>query len=264
MLAVLFVFWILIIGHRYIDALPAKKALLKRSTGWESYAILGRVGISWIIQTACFLTILLLIFLGFLAILDNIAALIGYDTSWQDNTYDWLRSQFMAEYLGIRHLKPLLLLVVFTFFSPSDATPANKRKDIETIKTYDSTLNVILTAMDRQIPVKISLKSRKVYIGTVYSEQFEQLNFDNLAIIPQLSGYRDKDTLKISFDCNYSTVYQKHGLLDAIRGENTVQHTLSEFLISIKMSEIESISYFNHDMFDDFNHAADDEQKKPI
>lgn len=258
MLAVLFVFWILIIGHRYIDALPAQKALLKRSTGWESYAILGRAGLSWIIQTACFLAILLLIFLGFLAILDSVAGWIGYDINWKDKTYNWLKSQFMAEYLGIRHLKPLLLLAIFTFFSPSNATPANKRKDIETIKTYDSTLNVILTAMDRQIPVKISLKSRKVYIGTVYSEQFEQLNFDNLAIIPQLSGYRDKDTLKINFDCNYSSVYQKHGLLDAIRGENSEQHALSDFLISIKMSEIESISYFNHDMFDDFNHATDE------
>lgn len=108
--------------------------------------------------------------------------------------------------------------------------------------------------MEEQTPVKISLKSKKVYVGIVYREQFEQLNFDNLAIIPMISSYRDKDTPIVTFDCNYSEVYKKHQIIDKLKDFSELEKIcLSDFLISIRSAEIKTISFFNIDMFDEFN-----------
>ena len=112
-----------------------------------------------------------------------------------------------------------------------------------------------MQVLDLHTSVKISLKSRKVYVGIIQSEQFERVDLDNVVIIPFLSGYRDKDTLRIEFDCNYVAVYEKHVIYDnefwlddnnlpiLILASDTMPR-FKDFRLVIRLDEIESIFLF--------------------
>ena len=103
-----------------------------------------------------------------------------------------------------------------------------------------------------QKPLRLSLKSRKVYVGLVMEEQFESGDLDYVLIIPLVSGYRDKDTLDIFFDCNYVSVYEKHGLVseDELSEEKLLK--LNDFRLAIKASEIESVAFFEFSVLNEF------------
>lgn len=58
-------------------------------------------------------------------------------------------------------------------------------------------------------PLLLSLDSRKVYVGTINSlgEPNESEGMDQeISVIPLMSGYRDKDTLKVKFNTNYEVI----------------------------------------------------------
>ena len=126
------------------------------------------------------------------------------------------------------------------------------------IRKQDAILNIIIDAAEQLHPVKISLKSRKVYIGLIQAEQFERPDLDDVTTIPFYSGHRDKDTLNIIFDSNYIKAYEKHyGEIFSNDSTNSLSpkdmQKLEEFRIVIRLSEIESISFFDLAYyFDDF------------
>ena len=102
--------------------------------------------------------------------------------------------------------------------------------------------------------MRLSLKSRKIYVGLIQSEQFERLDLENIVILPFLSGFRDKDSLSITFNHNYTDVYFKNQLIptDSQLDEQCAKK-LDAFRVVIRVEEIESISLFDDRYFDDFN-----------
>ena len=58
----------------------------------------------------------------------------------------------------------------------------------------------------------VTLKSRRIYIGTIHTAMFEQENTANIVLIPMLSGYRDGKTLNLCIQHNYSAWYAEHGI----------------------------------------------------
>ena len=54
-----------------------------------------------------------------------------------------------------------------------------------------------------RIPLQISLRSRKVYIGFVSSVDFSRRRVGDVRILPTYSGYRDESTQKLKITTNY-------------------------------------------------------------
>jgi len=60
----------------------------------------------------------------------------------------------------------------------------------------------------------ITMKSQRVYIGMIHSATFDSTRSDisNLVLIPMLSGYRDRETLDLRVEHNYSAWYDSHDI----------------------------------------------------
>lgn len=114
----------------------------------------------------------------------------------------------------------------------------------------DGVLNIVIHAMQKDSFVKVSLKSRKVYIGFVVSEQFNNVDLENIMIIPFLSGYRDKDTLTLITNCNYMPMYEKNQFLDINYKVNSDK--VDDLKMLIRVDEIETISLFDPLYYEDF------------
>lgn len=256
-MGIAFVLIVLVIGYYYADNYTPAKVLLKRSNGWEAYVYLGKYGISFLLS-GVFVTAFLFLFLYLISFLLNIPLyFLGaiYSPFNLENglSYDIFNNENFSCPVY------LLLVVIFSFFSCKGRL---KKKNQDRDKVYDelastnSVLNVVLEGMKNQIPVKVSLKSKKVYVGFVDSEQFESADLDNTVIIPLLSGYRDKDTLNVIFDCDYLDIYLKNEI------PMTSIPSLRYFRTIIRLSEIESISLFNLQYYDDFKKATQNHQEK--
>lgn len=239
-------------GYHYASTNPTQKAMLKRSAGWETYGILLKHGFYfgfWGFLVA--ISIILLV--SFL-----IALIVAIGEGTFVEAFKSLMSLLFDTYFGIKHFIIVCTTLLFSYFICVGSI-TNSSKNLNELKQLDSFLDVLLTAMEQQTAVKISLKSRKVYIGAVYQEQFEQLNFDNIVIIPYLSGYRDKDTLKLKLHCNYMEIYSEYDIQELT--DESATWSLSDFRLTIKASEVESISLFYESMFRDFQ-AQDAKQEQ--
>lgn len=242
-------------------SVPSERVVLKRSTGWEAYVYLGGHGLGFLLQSVVILLLLSVLLLLIGALGNLIAPFFGFEI---DVLAALLRlSKF--NFQGVS-LPAIVLLLISWGVCQRKIIEKRQENWLKHLKQQDSLLNIILQALDTHTPVKISLKSRKVYVGIIQSEQFERVDLDNVVIIPFLSGYRDKDTLRIQFDCNYVAVYEKHGIYDnefwpddnnlPILASDTTPR-FKDFRLVIRLDEIESISLFYPQYFDDFEFRAE-------
>jgi hypothetical protein len=86
-------------------------------------------------------------------------------------------------------------------------------------------------------PLLLSLNSRKIYVGTINSlgEPNESEGMDQeISVIPLISGYRDKDTLKVVLTTYYDAVDK--GLNIVIRQEEVLSAFWFDFDIYKKLN----------------------------
>lgn len=119
-----------------------------------------------------------------------------------------------------------------------------KEKDIEKSKILlmssilrDSPLdNIFLESYIEEVPLMLTLNDRKVYVGIVSSlgEPNESEGMDQeLAIIPIMSGYRNKDDFSVSFNTDYKIIDK-------------------ELQIVLRQELINSATKFDFETFDNF------------
>ncbi|MDH2923800.1 hypothetical protein EV693_105107 [Nicoletella semolina] len=251
-MAILAVMLILILGYYYSSNYLPERFKLKRSAGWESYVLLGSHGIKFVVRG----TLFVLVMWGFLYAL---SALLNIFTYFGFNYQPFSLERYLTT--------DILEIKVYYFLLALGATVAcqtelnQKKFDVNRIyqemSSANNIVNLLFSAMSSQTPVKVSLKSKKVYVGIVYGTQFSSADLENIVIIPYLSGYRDKDKLHIIFDCNYLPVYQKYNISHS-ESEETLN--LKYFRNVIRVSEIESISLFDMKYFDDFERVVEAEE----
>lgn len=119
-------------------------------------------------------------------------------------------------------------------------------KWLDDLAKENAILGLIITSAREQKLINVSVKSRKVYVGIIQSEQFDKTNVDSINLIPFFSGYRDQEKLKTFLDFNYVKLYEEKGLFDKesdlISSENL--RRMGDYRVVIRMSEVESISFF--------------------
>jgi hypothetical protein len=135
---------------------------------------------------------------------------------------------------------------------------ANRRA----IRDYGSNFErLVIAAFDRQRPIAITLKSRKVYVGRIVRIPIllDIPQTTDIRILPLLSGYRDESTFGYRFTTSYSVVYER--ILDAKRQASAWQGDplfasldLDDFEIVIPTGEMTTAHLFDIDLYR--RHAA--------
>lgn len=145
----------------------------------------------------------------------------------------WLLPSTIAFVLGFSSF----LLNLFPVFSKRKAAlrAAQKKND---------NLALLLTrALVKRIPVAISLKSGKVYIGYITREPetfTHEMKYTQ--ILPVLSGYRETNTKELKITTNYAATLKK---LD-FKPQNPYD-------IIIPIEEIETVRFHDNYLFQGFN-----------
>lgn len=248
-MAIFLVMLVLILGYYYSSNYPPECFRLKRSAGWETYVLLGSHGIRFVARGIIF-TLVVYVVLYSVSTLLNIFSYLVFN-----------HQPFSLEgYLttDVLEIKNYYFLITFGAIVACQTELNQKKVDFNQVyremSSANNIVNLLFSAMDSQIPVKVSLKSKKVYVGIVDSAQFSSVDLENIVIIPYLSGYRHKDKLNVIFDCNYLSVYRKYNISNS--GGEGVKVNLKYFRNVIRVSEIESISLFDMKYFDDFERIA--------
>ena len=84
---------------------------------------------------------------------------------------------------------------------------------LEELKKLNAQLQFAVNALKQGQLVKVSLKSRKVYIGIIAGDHFEHNDLEYITLIPYFSGHRDKDTLRLQLSRSYLDSYRQLDLI---------------------------------------------------
>ncbi|WP_286741602.1 hypothetical protein [Psychrobacter sp. UBA3068] len=254
-MGLLLIMFVLVLGYRYASSVPYQKNILKRSVGWESYVYLAQHGIISIllgilIFSFCTLVVLLIILTLEVTILSYLDITVNLSKRFRENLL-----------LLVEGEKDILHYVVMTIATACISwvicearIQIDFSKDkYDLLKSLDGILNVVIQSLQSNSSVKVSMKSRKVYVGMVLGEQFENTDLGNILIIPFFSGYRDKDTLDMKLNCEYMPVYEKNKFIDWDGSEFKIDwKKMQDFKLVIRIDEIETISLFDAEYSEDF------------
>lgn len=124
-----------------------------------------------------------------------------------------------------------------------------KLKLIAKIARNDHLDTFILEASATQMPILVTLGSRKCYVGICFGEVgLDDGGSDHLSLLPLLSGYRDKDKLSLEIMTNYHVHYEDNQIYSGAHSNLTLDH----FRVIVPKSEVEVYSFFDVDTFKQF------------
>lgn len=247
-MALLVVLLVLVLGYYYADHITAEQIKLRRSAGWETYVYLGFHGLRLILNGAMACLILALPLYVVLWAFDGGASWFHFTPDLSGGMWRLAKYKLFDD-IQVYHVVIALLALGGC---KNEIQKRHQEDWQQQIKRYDAMLRIVWQSLHTQVPIRISLKSRKVYVGVVSQEQFSNAELDYMLIVPLVSGYRNKDTLDIFFDCNYYAVYQKYGLFDDDDLSKQEILKLDDFRTAVRISEIESVSFFKMEVFGDF------------
>lgn len=125
-------------------------------------------------------------------------------------------------------------------------------------------------AVDRTIPIALTMKSRKVYVGFVTQTFDPSHDRKWISILPLVSGYRDSDNLRIVFVTNYQDVYGKVGPVEVDKPlPGKLGHLApKDFGIVLPVDDVQSANLFDLTAYKSFktgpvaSMTAPDKRKK--
>jgi hypothetical protein len=105
-------------------------------------------------------------------------------------------------------------------------------------------LRLAQTAVRREMPISVTLKTRKVYIGYVVQTPNLKVTEQYIHVLPLVSGYRDSTTLELRLTADYAKVYA------------TGKVNVDDFSITIPLAGIDSANLFDSDAYELFLEPA--------
>lgn len=247
-MSVVFVVFLLSCGFIFTNMHLPARTRQKKSTGWDSYFHVAAWGFCFIFAGGIVYAFLFLI-LELIAFVANLPRyFIDYDKI--DLTSILSNTEFLDVGLDSAIVAAISILLSFLSGVVSKkrmSNPEQRKKVIQKLVKSDSIEKIIFDSMDKKMLVLISLSSRKVYVGMVESTRVERGDSENITIIPFISGYRDSDTLIFKVSHDYITHYRENKI-----SANSSPLSISDFRIVLPVCNIESISLFDPDTYQNF------------
>lgn len=240
---------ILVCGFWYTENHYPSRIHQARANGWSSYFYVAMHGCRFVAQ-GVLLVVALFIFVW---ALDVIPFVINLFTEKQ---YEW---HFFTRLIDttlmdvpIFAVFSILLACAMAYTEGKDAQQKmededGRQKAYREMASKDSLEGLLVQAIDTEMLIFVTLKSRKVYIGYVAAPRVEFCSSAHLEIIPFISGYRDKDSLRYREQHRYYDLYLAKGI--------TLESTplnLQHFRHIIPIDQIEAVSLFDENTYGDF------------
>lgn len=257
---------ILVSGYIFTVTSVSSRYKFKRSDGWGAYFYVATWGTGF-----CILSWMICSIMGFVGLIDFLAQLAGIN---KDNAKMLIplsadsvatgKSLKIAMWIvGTVVLATVCGLLNKVWYACGDhkfkaLAKAAKNHPLETLA---------IEASATLAPVIFTLKSKKFYVGWVIRPPLEHGKLEHMAFIPLLSGYRDKDTLKIVVTTNYDTHYESIGLFSDVLGvegppKTDSKLTFNDFRVVCPVSEIENLSFFDFQTYNQFKLLEEKEEKR--
>ena len=164
--------------------------------------------------------------------------------------------QFLTDWISIESIPS----IYFQFFTGwisiglcwGVARVRNRRSDKEEVEAEVAAemgdfLSLLMRDCNKSDQMmEITLKNRKVYVGIPISSPGPKLSTDQfIRILPFMSGYRDKETLKPHYDTHYDWISQPS---DEKYLRNVLGLESGDFAVTIARKEIVSARLFNDEV----------------
>lgn len=244
---------VLVCGFWYTENHYQSRIRHARTNGWTSYFYVAMHGCKFVIQGFGFILFIYLALL-LISLLFSIPHVFSPRHATKD-FYSWLTDNTLLEY-------PLFFafsMAASCGFAYVAGDAARKSISSEPVRqaayremaAMDGVESLLVQAIDEDMLIFVTLKSRKVYIGYVAAPRIEHSHTQHLAIIPFISGYRDKDTLRYHEQHLYYQLYLSKNITADSVGLN-----LQHFRHVIPMDQVEAVSLFDtstYKTFDDFS-----------
>lgn len=239
---------VLVCGFWYTQNHYQSRIKLARSDGYHAYFYVAMHGCKFAIQ-GFGVTLILFMFLLIISAFVNLLGLIWHNL--HADLYSWMTDDKVMSY-------PLFFIISLALAVVMAVEQGNREKksledEDKRLSAYremasqDGIESLLVQAIDEGKLIFVTLKSRKVYIGYVAAPRMEHHDTQHLAIIPYISGYRDKDTLRYKEQHRYFELYLNKNITD----ESTPLN-LMHFRHVIPMEQIESVSLFDTQTYQSF------------
>ncbi|MEZ2600776.1 hypothetical protein [Kluyvera intermedia] len=118
---------------------------------------------------------------------------------------------------------------------------------------------LLIEASFTAFSVKITMRTKKVYVGIVMKPALEHGKLEYVSVIPLLSGCRSDGEHRVHFYTNYYNHYENSGVYAGISALN-----LEHYRVVLPVSEIDNISLFDITTYINFNKKTQDPTRLEI
>ncbi|MDY4387746.1 hypothetical protein [Pectobacterium aroidearum] len=246
----LIVMVVLVCGYWYTDNHYPSRIRHARSNGWNSYFNVAMHGCRFFLSglVTTFFVYTTIFFIDFIFNLPLKIWPKAYDKFTSFERF------FNSELMGYPSFiwSSAVLAIWIAYRQASDAKK-EMQKEESRLKAYrevaktDPMESLLVQAIDEEKLIFVTLKSRKVYVGFVAAPRFEHSETSHLCIIPYLSGYRDKDSLRFIETHSYVEHYIENNITS-----NSEPLNLNHFRHIMPMEQVDSVSIFDTSTYQRF------------
>jgi hypothetical protein len=107
----------------------------------------------------------------------------------------------------------------------------------------------------RAMPVSVTLKTRKVYVGFVTGIVDPTINRQHIGLLPLRSGYREETDLRLVLNTDYTAVYGKiiHTFSSSVPD---LDENMKDFIIVFPVAEVQSVNIFDNEAYRVFQETS--------
>lgn len=233
---------LMVCGYWYTSRDLSSRFKIKRSFGWDVYFLVALYGCIFVVQG--------LIATGLIWLMLFAVSVVRNSFPHSQDVYYHYQMEFMNwSFLGIQ--APVLITLIFTVLlclyrsnwsGSARLDSSGRQKLYKELSHTNGVEGLLYQCMEEGELAWITLTSRRIYIGMIHTATFDSgnPNTNNVVLIPFLSGYRDKQTLDLVVEHNYSTWYDEHNI--SLISEPT---SAMAFRKVIMLDQIESLSLFD-------------------
>ena len=228
---------LMVCGYWYSSHDLSTRFKFKRSFGWDVYFLVALYGCVFVLQGMLATAVLWLALLTGSLVTNALPGIFGPEYHhWHMTFINWT-------FLGIQ--APVVIMLAFAVvfclwrsnWSPTARLDTSGRRELyKHLSRANGVEGLVYQCMEKGDLAWITLTSQRIYIGMIHTATFDSADANNIVLIPMLSGYRDRETLDLHVEHNYSAWYDAHDI--------DVRAAV-DFRKVLLLSQVESLSLFH-------------------
>ena len=225
---------LMVCGYWYSSHDLSTRFKFKRSFGWDVYFLVALYGCVFVLQGTAVL---------WLALLTGSLVTNALPGIFGPEYHHWHMTFMNWTFLGIQ--APVVIMLAFAVvfclwrsnWSPTARLDTSGRRELyKHLSRANGVEGLVYQCMEKGDLAWITLTSQRIYIGMIHTATFDSADANNIVLIPMLSGYRDRETLDLHVEHNYSAWYDAHDI--------DVRAAV-DFRKVLLLSQVESLSLFH-------------------